>query len=638
MLILLKVFCRLLAALPVGVVSLLCRFMALLLALFMADRRRTTMRSLHHAFPDRTEAWRRGVFRQSCARMFEMGLFRSTASYFSSQRLDEVLEIPDTATALMTQYAPGQAKYGKPFVVLMPHMTMAEAATLLPRHFPEFPQLNAIFRPLNQPKINAWVMAERERYGVKLLSRKNGYNQAMAALRNGEAVGLLFDQDASKKGTTITFMDRIISATDLPGLMAHRFQADVFLMLTERTGFWKAKLTLQEIPLGASPTEISVRAHDALAAYLRRDANSAADWLWLHDRWNHYYSRHKRFRLPQKRNQLELSNRIHGYATLPRQTRLWVRLPNWLGDVVMALPILRAIRAARPDFEMTLIGKAAFQPLVERLGVADHFVPLPERGRGYFKTFYAKRREYPDTYLLLTNSFRGDLEAWLTRCQQRIGMVRPGKRRPLLTDPYHLSSEVDETQVHQTAVWERMVRYCGLDTELDHTPVVVEQVATVANRIGLICGTENSPEKRWPVAHWRALLQQLIAVRPDVEIVLYGTVADRSITDSVCEGWAPKQVRNRAGETNLAEFCDELSACAVVACNDTGGMHLANMLGTPVVAVFGPTNPVRTGPIFTTPHSILQPEGCPLTGGMDIEHVSVDRCLAAVLEHLPKTV
>lgn len=592
------------------------------------------MRSLHHAFPDKSEIWRKRVFRESTAQLFEMALFRPTASFFSERRLDDTLEIPLETAEIIKLHELGQPKYGHPIIILMPHMTMAEAGTFLPKYFPNLPQLSIVFRPLNQPSVNQWITAERERFGAKLLSRQSGYNDAMAALRRGEVVGFLFDQDASKKGTTITFMDRVVSATDLPGLMAHRFKADVYLMLTERKGFWKAKLTLQQIPRGNSPTDLTIRAHDALEAYLRRDTNTAADWLWLHDRWEHYYSSKKRFRLSEKRNKLELSNQVHGYAATPRKTRFWVRLPNWLGDVVMALPILRAIRLGRPDFEFTLIGKAAFKPLVDRLGVADHFIPLPERDGGYFKAFYAMRKSYPDTYLLLTNSTRGDLEAFLTRCPQRFGMIRPGKRRSLLTDPYQLPAEVDETQIHQTAVWEMMARRYGLEEALDYAPAVAEHIERVTNRVGLICGTENAPEKRWPVAHWRSLIEHLIAARPGVEVVLYGTPADCTITDAVCAGFAPEQVRNLAGQTNLAEFCDELSTCAVVSCNDTGGMHLANMLGTSVVAVFGPTNPVRTGPIFSSPLAILQPEACPATGGMGIDQVTPQRVGVEVLKYL----
>lgn len=143
-------------------------------------------------------------------------------------------------------------------------------------------------------------------------------------------------------------MGRVASLTDLPGLMALRFDADVHVLLLERTKFWQAKLTLQQLPKCETSTEVAVRAHNLLEAYLRRDDHSAPDWLWLHGRWGHQTSAKKRFDLPGKRMELEQTNRINGNAETPRKTRLWVRMPNWLGDVVMALPLLRAIRKARP--------------------------------------------------------------------------------------------------------------------------------------------------------------------------------------------------------------------------------------------------------------------------------------------------
>ncbi|WP_158279930.1 glycosyltransferase family 9 protein [Coraliomargarita sinensis] len=634
MLLLLKIFARTLACLPEAFVACLCRFFGWLVELFMPRRSRSTMNSLSHAFPDKTEQWRKTVFRRSAVHLFEMGLFRPASAYFSQKRLEACLEIAPEAREIIKKYEEGGAKHGQPVVIMLPHMTMSEAATMLPARAPGLKPVHVIFRPLNQPSISRWVTREREKFGANLISRRKGYNDAMAALRRGEILAVLFDQDASKKGSTITFMDRIVSATDLPALMAHRFGADVFLMLLERQGFWKAKLTLQQLPLGDSPAETTVHAHDALEAYLQRDTNTAADWLWLHDRWDHFYSSYKRFSFPEKRNEIALSNRLHGYDKLPRKVRFWVRLPNWLGDVVMALPVLRAIREARPDFEFTLIGKAGFEPLVDRLGVADHFIPLPKRGSGYFCAFYRMRKMYPDTYYILTNSFRGDLEAYLTSCAQRFGMVRPGKRRPLLTNAYHLSEDIDERQLHQTSVWEGMARKYGLKGAIDYSPVKQTKIEKCPGRVGLICGTENSPEKRWPVEHWRSLITGLLEVDQVSEVVLYGTPADRTITDQVAAGFDPERVWNLAGETDLAQFCDELSGCELVCCNDTGGMHLANMLGTPVVAIFGPTNPVRTGPIFSTPHRILQPDGCPATGGVPIREVSPQSCLQAALEVL----
>ncbi len=623
-----KLIGRLGAASPVWLMRALCVVLGRVIGLCAGERGHMTLKNLHHAFPGETEQWRRQVYYEACARVVEMALFMPASRYFSESRLDTVLEVDDTLRAAVERYISGD-KQGKPFMVMLPHMTMSEAASLLPRYFPGLPTVNVVFRPLNQPELNKWVEETRSRFGNRQLSRRSGYNDAMAALRRGEGVALLFDQDAAGRGATSLFMGRLASMTDLPGLMALRFDADVHLLLLERTDFWQAKLTLQQLPTCKTSTEVVVRAHNLLEAYLRRDAHSAPDWLWLHGRWGHQSGSKKRFNLPEKRMALDETNAINGNSETPRKTRLWVRMPNWLGDVVMALPLLRAIRQARPDFEITLIGKAAFKPLFDRLDVGERFIPLPKQGRGYFKYFYQLRRDYPDTYLLFTNSTRSDLEAFLTRCPQRMGMIRPGKKRQLITKPYFLPAEIDETTQHQTHVWELMMQRYGLAAPLDITPLP-RDLPEGRPQVAMICGTENAPEKRWPISHWRALIEQLLAAVPEVEVVLFGTPADRAITDQVADGFPEGSIQNVAGKTDLAAFCDGLKYCNVVICNDTGGMHLANMMGTPVVVVFGPTNPVRTGPIFDAPTHILQPEGCPATGGLAIDGVSAERVLDAL--------
>ncbi|MEM9172170.1 MAG: glycosyltransferase family 9 protein [Pseudomonadota bacterium] len=315
-------------------------------------------------------------------------------------------------------------------------------------------------------------------------------------------------------------------------------------------------------------------------------------------------------------------------------TEFWVRLPNWLGDVVMALPALRALRAELPDVTLTLVGRTGFAPLIERFDIGQRFIALPDKGLGYYRAFKRLCTPMPQHYLLFTHSLRGDMEAAMSGARRRFAAVRPGRFRPLLTDAYRVPKDTDLAQVHQTVIWQQMMRHFGWQTEFDFRPL-----GTAANdqdtlRIGLICGSENSPEKRWPVGHWRQLVDALLSADTNTEIVLFGTPGDREITDQVVDGFDPERVRNRAGQTNLAAFCDELAACRVVCCNDTGGMHLANMLGAPVVAIFGPTNPVRTGPIFSAPVTIIQPPDCAPTGGVPIDRVSVEQCAGAVRQAL----
>ena len=309
---------------------------------------------------------------------------------------------------------------------------------------------------------------------------------------------------------------------------------------------------------------------------------------------------------------------FYGYAELPRKTRIWIRLPNWLGDIIMAIPLIRAIRKGRPDAEITLLAKSHFIPFLEKIEIADRLLSLPPKGVSYFCDFLRLRKEYPDTHILFTNSFRGDLEARLVRAPQRFGMVRPGKKRPLLTHVWKLPPTLDETTEHQTAVWQKFLKYFGLQEPLNYTPLKWgnERMPNDLNtRIGLICGTENDPSKRWPPSHWRKLIQALLAFSSRMHIMLFGTANDLPVTKMVARGFDPSRVENLAGKTDLVSFAEALLQCNAVFCNDTGGMHLANALGVPVIAVFGPTNPVRTGPIFEAPKYILQPPNCPTTGG-----------------------
>ena len=196
---------------------------------------------------------------------------------------------------------------------------------------------------------------------------------------------------------------------------------------------------------------------------LRSSDNTCADWLWLHSRWRHQDAPRQRFHLKSRRNLLPEQLASLHRSTPPRCTRFFIRLPNWLGDVVMALPLLRALRMSRPDAHLTLLAQPAYVALLEKLAVGDRVFALPPQGAGYGKFFRNLQTEYPDTHILFTNSFRGDYEAWLAGAPQRFAMQRAGQWRPLLTHAWAVPADLDETKIHQTRVWEKYFQHFGLE-------------------------------------------------------------------------------------------------------------------------------------------------------------------------------
>lgn len=586
-------------------------------------RRHTLLANLDHAFPERPQSDHRRLARESARRLVETGLLSLATPFLSTDRLKHIVQAGDSVTVAMAR----QNATPEPILLAAAHMAYWEIQTTLPLLVPQpFPEMGVIFRPVDNPGMDAWIKQTRERFGLRLLSRKEGFQESIKILRRRGMICLLFDQNAGLQGALTTLFGRVCSTSELPGLLAQKFNARVYAFYPERRGFWRITLHVDSIETDGTMPGVTFALNRWLEGKLSSSDDACASWLWAHERWKNQDIPAERLRLEAKRDLLETEIAERKWTVLPRRTRVWIRLPNWLGDVVMALPLIRALRLSRPDVEITLVAKAAFRPLLTESNLAEHLVDLPTRGPGYFLHFWRLRKKYPDCYLLFTNSPRGDLEAWFTRCRQRFGLVRPGQRRPFLTHHFPVPVGFDESQQHQLKLWTQFLNHFGLAADADLNPRAPSSTPPSRLVIGLITGSENNPEKRWPVAHWCELIEQLPA---HAHLVLLGTATDRAVTNEISARCA-RQIENLAGRTNLVEYCRRLTECRVLVTNDTGGMHLANMLGVPLIALFGPTNPVRTRPVFSAPVTILQPPGCPPTGGGDLALLQPSQVLAAL--------
>jgi lauroyl/myristoyl acyltransferase/ADP-heptose:LPS heptosyltransferase len=628
LLLLLQLLGRLAAHSPEGLLRLLAHLLGDGIFLLLPRRRRLILSNLHHAFPERDEAWRRRIGRESCRRLVETGLLSLALPYLGPERLRRIVRAGPELLALHARHREDPA----PTLICSPHLAHWEVQTAQPLVVPgAFPEFGIIYRPLDAPAADRFVRAARERFGMRLLSRKEGFAEALKILRRRGFVGILFDQNAGLQGALTTLFGRVCATTELPGLLAEKFGARVYGIYPRRHGFWRVEIGARELAHDGTSEAVTFGLNRWLENLLATDEDLCASWLWAHDRWRHQDQPALRFRLESKRNLLRAELTARGLAAPPRRTRIWIRLPNWLGDVVLAAPLLRALRRGRPDAELVLVGRAAFGPLVETWGLGDRYVALPARGPGYFRFFRRLAAEYPDVWLLVTQSLRGDLEAWCTGTRQRFGLVRAGRPRPLLSHRFRVPADWDESRRHQLELWTSFLGHFGLTESPDLSPLGPPPATGADAPIGLIVGSENFPAKRWPVPHWRSLVEAL----PDQRFELFGTPGDRPLAAAVAAGWPAERVRNRAGETNLPGFAAALGACRLLVTNDTGGMHLANALGVPVLALFGPTNPIRTGPVFASPHRVLQPPGCPPTGGGDLVQLAPATVAAAVREMLP---
>jgi len=602
----------------------------------MRERRAMMLRNLAICFPQKTEKARREIARESCHRMVEMGMFVLASPHFSKERILKNFSIDEASIRAATESA-------GPIVVAVPHFSLMESLTMIPLLYPPIKkrEIGIFYRPFDNPAIEHWVKTTRERWGCHLLSRKKGLTQALTFLHENGLVCVLPDQGSGRsRGSLSLFFGRVATCSELAGTLAHGHPGTrTIVAWCERSGFWRGTVHAEPIaPAGTDRDEVNFAINRWLERRLASSDSACADWLWMHDRWKGLPD----LNLEHRRDKLAGTLKFLGLSALPKKERIFVRMPNWLGDIVMALPLVRAMRSARPDAEFTLVARAHFLPMLEKLDCADKLIALPPKscGLSYWKKCRELFREtYPKIFVLFTNSLRGDIEAWISGAPTRTGILRNKHARPLLTRPWRVPADLDLTKNHQTHVWARWLREgCGLHAEPDFSPVKIEPENVSGNAekkcVGLICGTENSPEKRWSPTRWRELISELLVAFPQVEIRLFGTNKDAEITAVVREGFDENRVLDRAGKTDLPAYMRELAACTVVCGNDTGGLHLANLLGIPVVGVFGPTNPVRTGPIFDAPKIILQPENCPPTGGEPIENVSAKNVFSAVKQFL----
>ena len=557
-------------------------------------RKRLLLSNLTHAFPQWSEHKIKDTAKKSLNYLFEMGFFSLIYPHLSCQQRRSTLMYSKKEEEEISDLSMS----GKPTLILLPHLSLFETIATSPAFRPSGSKnLGAIYRPNSNPSIDKWINKSRIDLGLKTFSRKKGLIQAKKHLRDGNWLILLFDQNAGLGGDLSLFLNRICSVSPLPDIVLKGIPANVVLATPFRSSFFRAELKLHNLG-GVRSTSISKVVHQKLETIIKDDPDGLPEWLWSHGKWKTQDNPHQIFHLHSKRSSLASEDQI------PRKTKIWIRMPNWLGDIVMALPLIRAVERGRPDAEITLLCQPHYQSLLEYLKIGQRVIALPPKGIGYFFFFWKLRRQYPDVHFLFTNSLRGDLEAYLCGAPLRLGGSTK-KKRKLLSHQAIMSKEFDKK--HQTELWGEYLKFFGLKESIDFTPFnISSSKPNISHKV--IClapGSSNTPEKRWPIANWVNLLKLLIENFPSNEFRLVGTTSDSKICNEIKLKVPFRNVRDLSGKTNLVELCSLFFNARALICNDSGSMHLANATGTPIVAIFSVTESLITGPAYTSSVKVI---------------------------------
>ena len=290
--------------------------------------------------------------------------------------------------------------------------------------------------------------------------------------------------------------------------------------------------------------------------------------------------------------------------------RLLIVKMSSIGDVAHALPVIGLIRRSRPDMFIGWVVKERCAALLKANPAIDRLYILPDKAA--LSDLLALRRQLKrdrfDTVFDMQGLFLSGVVAAASGARCRVGLDRNRElNRLFLTDAVVPGKDGSR---HAVDVLLGFCDYLGIrwskrDVELfssadsflarSEEEFASNSLAGFVRPIVALNLGASSVYKMWPSSHWRELAAGL--VESGASLLLLGGPCDRATADDVGQ-WvhAPGRVCNMAGKTSLDQLAALLAKCSLLISGDTGPLHVGVAVGTPVVALFGPTDPGRTGP------------------------------------------
>ncbi len=288
------------------------------------------------------------------------------------------------------------------------------------------------------------------------------------------------------------------------------------------------------------------------------------------------------------------------------KTKIIVRMPNWIGDAVMALPVLEDIKAWNKHAEVFILGHLSICELVKESPFVDGVIAFSKKEKNVPKIIADLKHHKFDIGLLTTNSFSSAWWFWKAKIPVRIGYSMHF-RRLLLTHP--ACRPKNSEQVHEVEMYKALLNpITGQSSSLTRPTLYVSAqekkqawatleaygVSDTHRIIGINPGAAFGPAKCWPKERFIALTHRLIEDMR-CRVLYFGDQDTKTLVDDIVRHFPPRVV-NLAGKTTLRQFIALVDTSSAFVTNDSGPMHIAAALRKPLVAIFGSTNEVKTGP------------------------------------------
>ncbi|GAC1304751.1 MAG: lipopolysaccharide heptosyltransferase II [Mucilaginibacter sp.] len=285
--------------------------------------------------------------------------------------------------------------------------------------------------------------------------------------------------------------------------------------------------------------------------------------------------------------------------------KILIRLPNWLGDVVMSTAFINSVKQLYPEASVDVIIKKELGDIAALIS-GIHTVHLFSKQEysglaGAYRFGKKMRSEKYDLFFNLPTSLTSAAMAWASRATKRVGYGNEGGFF-LLTNAYKKAVNIHRVDEYISLL--EQFTGCAINTR--QVKLSLDPPAQPNKKV-LINFNSEASSRRMPLHKGRELINLLTAEFPGVTFTFIGSPKEQVFIEEICEGAHNRdRIENSAGKTNLIELCKLMVGATAILTTDSGPAHLANSLGTPAIVLFGAGNEQNTAPYNKTNLTILR--------------------------------